>query len=358
MSEHPQDGPGTSGARTTSPLRWLGLVVAVAALTLVAVGLVHVRGARDSRDAGPLGHRLPWLSGATTPQSRATDHDFADWRGRPLDITGTWNDTFEAQTQQQTLTRGGYADGWNGPLDDAIGAIWKDRGETWSAAAQGAYDDRWRSALITLRDAWKDRDGTLYIRFAHEFNGDWYPWNVTADETEDFKAAWRRFRALQRDIFPQSKLVFAPNFESADSMGTDWRQAFPGAEYVDVLAVDYYNQSQFISTPGQFDQQLDSVDKWGGPRGLEAHRLFAQSQGLPFAVPEWSTDATRGDSPAFISGFYSWLTSHAAGTGPGQVLYEIQFGVHVHEDAFALFQSHRQPLASAEYRKLWAAPRG
>lgn len=296
---------------------------------------------------------LSWLSGASW-SGKATDTTFAAWRGRPIDITGTWNDNFESQEKQWSVDPqyDFYASKWQGNLDNAVGGIYKDRGESWSAAANGAYNARWRATLSNLARFWKDRPGTFYLRFAHEFNGSWYPWKVTAGEVNDFKAAWKQFRALQKELFPAAKLVFCANSESSGTMATDWRNAFPGKDYVDVLSVDYYNQWPFITTQTEWNNTAYKTDMWGGPRGLEAHRAFAKSQGLPLALSEWSSNGSMGDSPLFMTNLFDWLKTNA-GNGPGQILYEIQFNPDGYNNDYKLYPSIKQPLASSTYRHLW-----
>lgn len=304
-----------------------------------------VSGAAD----GP--RRFAWRSGASG--AGVADGSFGRWRGTGVPIAGTWNDSLEAQTRQCTVLPGYEYGAWTGDLDVAVGAIYEDRGETWRDAARGAYDDRWRQALTTLRDAWGDRPGTLHIRFAHEFNGDWVPWAVHADEVGDFVTAWRRFRALQREILPGHLLVLCPNDASSASLGLDWRRAFPGTAYVDEMGVDAYNARDFTDDAAGFASNLDRVDSFGAPVGLEQHRRFAASVGLPLAVPEWSSDAEQGDAPAYVAAFHDWVRQHA-GTGPGQVPYEILFNVAGFGDGkYEMYPETRQPRASAEYARLW-----
>ncbi|MCY7396080.1 MAG: hypothetical protein LH468_08015 [Nocardioides sp.] len=291
-----------------------------------------------------------WMSGASGVG--VASGDFGRWRGTPVPIAGTWNDNAESQVDQWTLQPGFEYGSWQGDVDVAVGAIFKDRGESWKAAATGAYDARWRSTLTNLTKAWGARPGTVYLRFAHEFNGDWYPWSVTRAEADDFRSAWRRFRALQRDLAPEQKLVFCPNSETTASSGLDWRDAFPGADQVDVLSVDYYNQYPFTTTAADFDRTVLSYDAAGAPRGLERFRQFAAAEGLPFAISEWSTNADMGDSPAFVTALRRWLTEHG-GTGAGEVLYEIHFNADYGNGRFQLFPSTRQPSSTAAYRELW-----
>jgi hypothetical protein len=57
-------------------------------------------------------------------------------------------------------------------------------------------------------------------------NGNWYAWSVNSGNATAFMSSWRRYRALQQEIFPQSKLVFSVNRESVGN-GIDWRKTFP-----------------------------------------------------------------------------------------------------------------------------------
>lgn len=302
-------------------------------------------------DPDPVPVTGTWASGAAG--DGAADGDFGAWRGAPIDIAATWNDSLDAQTAQYTIQPGAeYAD-WDGDLDLSVGAIYSEEGETWQQAAEGAYDDRWRTALEAIATARADTSGTLYLRFAHEFNGDWEPWAVTGDDAPAFRDAWVRFRALQQEILPDAQLVFCPTSETSSSLGLDWRDALPPAGSVDLLSVDYYNQYPYVDDVGGFEERLGATDGEGAPRGLEAYRMFAESQGLPLAISEWSSNADMGDAPVFVEQFHTWVATHA-GTGPGQIPYEIHFNVGDFGDAqFQFFPDTRQPEAAAAYARLW-----
>jgi hypothetical protein len=347
------DHPTAAHRPLLSRGRLLGVAAAVLVLALVAVGVVvATRGERSSSVVGtqptgsPGGH---WLSGASGPE--AVNGAFASWRGRPVDIVGTWADDDKNMVGLWNLRQGGDIAPWRGPLDIAIGAISAD--ESWSAAAKGAYDARWRESLTNLRDLRKGTTGPTYIRFAHESNGNWYPWAVDESEVGDFVSAWRHFRSLQQEIFPASKLVFDVNRESIGS-GFDWRKSFPGASYVDVVGVDYYNNGNpTVNTAADWQGSLDDVDDHGAPKGLGQYAAFAKSVGLPLAIPEWSGNASKADSPAFIQGMHDYVSSHA-GTGPGQVLYEIVFNVPGYDGQFVLHgPGVLMPQSAAAYQRLW-----
>jgi hypothetical protein len=304
--------------------------------------------------AAPVGGSRPidvpangWLSGASG--TGAASGAFGTWRGRPLEIAGHWSDNNQDMVHHWGLTAGFEWANYVGPMDVAIGAIGP--GESWAQAANGAYDDRWRQSLTNLRKIRGDR-GQMFIRFAHESNGNWYPWAVDAGEVQAFKAAWARFRGLQQQLYPEARLVFNVNRESIGS-GVDWRQTFPGPGMVDVYSVDYYNQWPAVASAQEWAASMDDVDQYGAPKGLEAHRAFAESQGLPLAVSEWSANADFNDSPAYIEGMYQFFRTHA-GSGPGDLLYEILFNVDGYDKKFYLFgDGLRLPQSAGAYQRLW-----
>ncbi len=288
-----------------------------------------------------------WLSGSSGPP--AADGSFGRWRGADVAIIGTWADNNDAMVQLWQLRPDGELGRWNGPLDIAVGAIGP--GESWSDAAAGAFDDRWRACLGRLGELRAAAEGPTYVRFAHESNGDWYPWQVDAGSETRFVTAWRRFRSLQRDLLPAARLVFCVNRETVNA-GLDWRRTFPGPDDTDVLAVDYYNQFPFVGTPEEWDACADDVDAHGAPKGLHRHREFAADAGLPFAVSEWSGNADMGDSPVFVERMHSFFAEHG-GDGPGRLAYEIQFNVDMDDNRWSFHPVTRMPASAEAYRSLW-----
>lgn len=299
-------------------------------LVIAAVAGLAVLGAyalyENSRAANGV-----WLSGSS---GATTDGSFASWRGEDLGIAGHWADNNSVMVSLPGISPGGQYGNWQKNLDIAIGAIGP--GESWSAAAGGAYDSRWRQSLTNLKSKWGSRQGTLFIRFAHEMNGSWYPWKVTAGNEGHFIASWKRFRTMQKEIFPEAKLVFCTNRESV-STGFDWRKSVPGAndgttkQWIDVGCVDYYNQYPGARTQAEFDSAIMHYDGWGAPKGLERHRQFWQAQGLPMSIAEWNNNASgeshaAGDAPVFFTAMYNYFKQHG-GSGPGNILYEIIFNV-------------------------------
>jgi len=119
---------------------------------------------------------------------------------------------------------------------------WSDNGKislaTINSGAYDAYITEWGKAVAKFGKP-------LFIRWGHEFNGDWYPWSV-AKNGQDPKAyisAYRRVHDLVLRAGGKNALwVWCPNAASVPS--ADWNDpiaAYPGDEYVDWIAIDGYD---------------------------------------------------------------------------------------------------------------------
>ncbi len=348
LVDHASDGPDSDPARRRRRGRGRLLAAGVAAVVLVAGALLAVRGDGEGVRDRPAGAQLTWISGAAG--TGVADGEFEEWRGSPVRIASTWADAEpELQLELFQLREGAEYGDWQEDLDIAIGAIGED--ESWAEAAAGEYDRRWRASLRELERLWRDRPGTLYIRFAHEMNGDWYPWSVTAEERDDFVTAWRRFRELQQEVFPESRLVFCLTRESVGS-GIDWRETFPGAQHVDVVSMSFFNHDVDSADVDGFWERALSRDDTGAPAGIQGFSDFARSVGLPFAVSEWGPHAAFGDGRTYTEQMYQWFRANA-GTGPGQLLYEVLFNVERDDNPFAVFPVTNVPEAAEAYQRLW-----
>jgi hypothetical protein len=294
-----------------------------------------------------------WLSGI----SMDAVNTIGAWRGRAVEVVSTWSDsTANDQINLWTVAPGGEFYNWTQPLDLAIGAIYTNAGETWSAAASGAYDSRWIQTLQNL-NTWRG-SRTTYLRFAHEMNGNWFPWSVTSGTTASFITAWRRFRGLQLTYAPNAKLVFSPNVESS-SIG--WPSMWPGDTYVDVLGVDMYNQFQAqVSSSADWTAKLNTSVTVGGvsePRGLGAYRQYAQTHGVPISIPEWGgnseSEASGGNNGAFITGVLNYVFANAGNTA-GKFLYEVYFNaVTDYGGKFGLYPTSHMATGPDEYRSFF-----
>lgn len=219
-------------------------------------------------------------------------------------------------------------------------------------SALGAYDARWKKSLTTLKALRSKASGPTYIRFAHEMNCNWYPWSVNSTHYKSFMTAWKRYRAIQKKVYPKATLVFSVNRESIGA-GMDWRKFFPGKKFVDAVSVDFYNNDPYVSTAAQRKASLGQKDSYGAPKGLATYVAFSKRMGLPLGISEWSGNADFGDSPVLVSSLLGYVKAHA-GAGAGRIRYEILFNVRGYNNKFALYgPGVAMPASSRNYRSLF-----
>ena len=282
-----------------------------------------------------------WFSGASG--DHMADGSFDRWRGTAAGIAGTWDDaTPEGQLELYSICGGQYSSGrWNRKLDMAIGAIFKKNGESWDAAANGAYNDRWRKALTRAKECWGSRDpGDLFIRFGHELNLKDSDWGVQAGQEETFQRALVQFSNIRYQVFPGVQLVLSVNDGSSGGMA-DVRKLNPGRDaqgrrVIDVYGADSYNAWPHCTNEADCMKKFNENADDGAPLGIEKHRQLAEKWGVPFSVNEWSNNGDPGNSdgggeaPAYVKAFHDWAQAHSGDMNnpkPGQFLYDCLFNL-------------------------------
>ncbi|KUI25238.1 glycoside hydrolase family 26 protein [Mycobacterium sp. GA-2829] len=116
---------------------------------------------------------------------------------------------------------------WRTDVDQVDGALLAE-------IADGRHDD-----LLTAWAAALAQCGTpVLLRFAHEFNGDWYPWTpARGTPPQTYVAAWRHAHDLFRRVGATNvQWMWSPDAESEPP--APW---YPGDDCVDVVGIDGYN---------------------------------------------------------------------------------------------------------------------
>lgn len=179
---------------------------------------------------------------------------------------------FESWSRQRTLAD--HLEKAKSFGHDAIAVTW----EPWSptpvgttAEDQGRMQEQWRAESILDGDhdeyidnfarALRDSRMTVYLRFAHEMNGTWYPWYHDPDM---YVAAWKYVRnrvRSERNAW-NVKFVWSPNPDLWRATPADWlRKLMPywagsaATEYVGFTMIDFGGDKYYpISS---FAQQFD-----------------------------------------------------------------------------------------------------
>jgi beta-mannanase len=118
-----------------------------------------------------------------------------------------------------------------------------------------AYIDRWARDLGAL--------GTpVYLRFAHEMDGDSYPWSARRNGNTPgaYIEAWRHVVDRFRERGASNvRFVWCPNVTWTGTTRVAYADLFPGDQYVDVLGLDGYNGGRELDWGG-WQSFADIVD--------------------------------------------------------------------------------------------------
>ncbi len=108
----------------------------------------------------------------------------------------------------------------------------------WSAETilSGKHDEYIR----TFANSVKFSRLTVYIRFAHEMNGHWYPWSQNPDA---YREVWKYVHSVfEEEGVKNAKFIFSVNLNLFEEEGT-WKRnllkCWPGEDYVDFVGASF-----------------------------------------------------------------------------------------------------------------------
>jgi hypothetical protein len=321
------DGAGTAASQAMVELAVEGMTELGRAAAMLELPAVPKKVTAAVAIAGPSWSWNGWASGAAGHE--AEDGSFGTWRGSPVGAVAVWSDT-DAGAQSSLSAVDAY-EGYAGDLDVAVGGLV--RGETWQQAAAGDFVARWTTAMRNLR-AMRAGKGITYVRIAHECNGDWMAWGVTAANLAAYKAGYRLYASIVRKEFPEARLTWSPNGGNHTNVSID--QLYPGDDVVDVVGPDIYDGYPSVTSAAIWKESSALWSTPKSPRGLAAWQVWAARRGKPISLPEWGLP--YGDNPQFIKGVHDLMAAHAAQKGiasnAGRFVYDAYFNA---ESKFKIF---------------------
>ncbi len=183
------------------------------------------------------------------------------------------------------------------PIFWSIPLIPKDR-RSLARAATGAFDHYWRACAQRLA-AFRPQDARMHIRTGWEFNTGDFPWAAKGREAA-FIDAFRRFSDTFRAVSPRFMIEWNCNHTGE----VDPEKAWPGADWVDVIGMDFYWNPQWTARdPARaWEWMLDQ------PLRLRWHQAFAAAQGRPTAYSEWGV--TTNEAGPYLERAKAWFDSH------------------------------------------------
>jgi hypothetical protein len=184
--------------------------------------------------------------------------------------------------------------------------------------ARGARD-RYIMRVARSLEAFR---GTVYLRYAHEMNGYWYPWSRGA---RSYRWAWRRIARLFRVAGARNvRFVWSVNanlYEPAGVWRRNIRRYWPGSRYVDYVGttmIDFggskdYPVARFAprlhALRRQFGKPIvltETNTEWSG-RLVWLRDLRRMLSGMPWIrAVMWSQLPSRGNAHRPTDGLLDW----------------------------------------------------
>jgi len=164
----------------------------------------------------------------------------------------------------------------------------------------GDFDAYILRTARTLRDFQRP----VLVNFAHEMNGDWYPWaeRVNGNRLGEYVAAYRHIHNLVASTGANNVTwVWNPNVEYPGSQSLTG--LYPGHNYVDVIGVNGYNFGT-----------SQSWSSWQNPSqlfGSTLSKVRGLAPGKPLMIGETSSSETGGNKATWISDLFSWLNTQS-----------------------------------------------
>jgi len=154
---------------------------------------------------------------------------------------------------------------------------------------RGEYDEYIR----TFAEQFKKINKPIFLRLAHEMNGDWYPWGVSHIGAEKYVETYRYIK----DIFDASgadnvKWVFSINsVDVPRAAENDFLKCYPGDEYADFIGIDGYNWAN--AKPWSKWTTFDEIFK-------KCYTKVTANINKPVMITEFSSAQTGGDKTLWI----------------------------------------------------------
>ena len=178
-----------------------------------------------------------------------------------------------------------------------------------TSIAQGNYDTYIDAWALQLRQFVAGADGVygsaddrrVYLRLAHEMNGNWYPWSAQSNSNTpaDYVLMWQRvYQRVMAQGLNNNHVQWIWSVNNTDAGSFNMEAYYPGDAYVDWVAIDGYNWGSAYSwsswkTPAQIFNAM-------------RNRLTTLAPTKPVAITEVASTAT-GSSGVDIAAKETWI---------------------------------------------------
>ncbi|MDD5227116.1 MAG: glycosyl hydrolase [Candidatus Omnitrophica bacterium] len=161
------------------------------------------------------------------------------------------------------------------------------KGIDYDALLAGKEDGYIRTFALRIKSVGK----TVFLRFAHEMNGDWYPWSGQKIGGAKYQRLFRHVRNIFDQVGAGNvQWVFSLNAENVPREN-DSALCYPGDRYVDYVGLDGYNWGT-----------TQSWSRWKSFRDifLGVYDDVVRRYKKPVIVSEFSSSSAGGDKALWI----------------------------------------------------------
>lgn len=151
---------------------------------------------------------------------------------------------------------------------------------------RGRFDEYVRESANAARRWGKP----ILLRFAHEMNGDWYPWGrgVEGNNSYRYRAVWQRLVEIFRNRDAGNvQWVWTPNVNTGGE--NPFRDLYPGDAWVDWVGFDGFNWA----LRGEWNSFTEIVDN--------SYEEMAKLTSKPMIVAEVGSSESGGDKAAWVA---------------------------------------------------------
>lgn len=160
-------------------------------------------------------------------------------------------------------------------------------GINYDAILSGSMD----SYIKNFAEELKRISKPVFLRFAHEMNGNWYPWSASKIGARKYIAVYRYIRNIFDELNADNvKWIFSINWEDIPKEN-NYMKCYPGNKHVDFIGIDGYNWgnskswSRWMSFKDIFEKRCEEVT---------AH--FKK----PIIISEFGSTSNGGDKARWI----------------------------------------------------------
>jgi hypothetical protein len=300
------------------------------------------------------------------PSGPANVDAYSTWLGKPVTVAaafeamGSWSDIGGASWQLGPWSQWVKAQAGRN-LALAVPML-PSSGGSLASCSTGQYDATWKTLANNL--VAYGLTGA-YLRLGWEMDGTWYPWKAAPGSGNEgnFAGCFRHIVQVMRAAQPSAQWKFVLNPTTGWHSTTYLDAVWPGDAYVDVVAIDLYDQSWAANTypyPSTCDSTCrltHQQNAWNDYSWqLNTIRNYAVAHNKTMALAEWGT-ANRsdghggGDNPYYIQQMHDFMANSA-----NRVVFQAYFDVNASDGAHELSPADGQtafPSSASLFRQIF-----